>query len=364
MNTPVNNVLTECSRCGGAGGAHFAFCFVAQVWERFIGSDFPWAPPVPPKTESDLRCTHDVPLSEPCVDCLPDPGDEWDDGHGFLSGPTLDPYWAEVDPPDPDGAMEDFLVMAGHVQSDADWLPADRPLLSCDVVGPQAEPADAQLHSVEARTHLPEDYYTGKVKRRYNTAGLAEHRRKEEEAREDAVVQFLYDACEFVVGGRVPLNDLHARYVVWQKANGRPHMDRPKLRELIVKLGQEVQPGRMPGARQSGKAPTLVHGITLRTSAPPAPEPEPVPKPERKRRDKHALLGEKPGSELPKQYRELIEPLVTEQGWEYHPCNGNGRGKPRLIKGNVTVTLPNTPNPSSRTLANTRSHLKQNGAVL
>ena len=40
-------VSTTCERCTGVGGAHYAFCFLAQAWERFMGPGYPFMPPQP-----------------------------------------------------------------------------------------------------------------------------------------------------------------------------------------------------------------------------------------------------------------------------------------------------------------------------
>jgi hypothetical protein len=82
-------------------------------------------------------------------------------------------------------------------------------------------------------------------------------------------------------------------------------------------------------------------------------------------RKKHPLLGSKPGGELPKQVRDLIEPLIHEQGWEYQPHGGTGKGKPRVKSpAGKVCTLPSSPHLQGHTLENTRSFLKQNGALL
>lgn len=36
-----------CPRCTGRDGAHFASCFLAQAWSRFMGDAYPWSPPAP-----------------------------------------------------------------------------------------------------------------------------------------------------------------------------------------------------------------------------------------------------------------------------------------------------------------------------
>jgi transcriptional regulator with XRE-family HTH domain len=40
-----------CPRCGGTEGAHFAFCFAAQLFERLMGPGYPLFPPLTPQRE-------------------------------------------------------------------------------------------------------------------------------------------------------------------------------------------------------------------------------------------------------------------------------------------------------------------------
>lgn len=46
------NADYTCPRCGGGAGAHFAFCFLAQAWERFMGPQYPWSSPAHRLTEA------------------------------------------------------------------------------------------------------------------------------------------------------------------------------------------------------------------------------------------------------------------------------------------------------------------------
>jgi hypothetical protein len=355
----VNTAVTECARCSGKAGAHFGFCFLAQAWERLMGETHPWAPPRREPERVDLD--EEIPLPSEPTDT--DDWLEWVNEQGEAAAwPELDypeedpdyqrppaPTGIPGDPPDPDGVYEDYLVLAGHVESEADWMPHG-------------------LQSIEvAKTELPDGYLDDlvarqKPERTYNVSGLRRAHELQRQAQEDAAVQFVYDCTDTVPGGRVKLNDLHDRYVTWHQANDRPYISKDFLRALLDEMGLETAPGRMFGDRAAGRAPLLVHGVTLRREE---PEPERVVVTQTKAKDKHALVGSKPGRELAQEWRALIEPLITEQGWAYEPCNGNGRGKPRLVTPDgKTVTLPSTPHPSGRALQNTRSFLKQNGAKL
>lgn len=367
----MNNTATECPRCTGEDGAHFAFCFIAQLWDRLLGPNYPWAPQLP---------EDDIPLPEEPPDW------SWDDFRPG-AGPVLDPDWEALDPPDHEGVAEDTAVVMG-APSDSDWLPHGM-WIAPDTAELDDWHAERQLHAV---TDLPDDYYdqyvvtppvkptrTGpttespaareatKPPRRYNTGPMREAHDAMLKAQEDAAVVFVYDCCDLdVPGGRVPLADLHDRYVGWQKANDMPSMSKERLRSLLTEIGVVVEPGRLPGMRTAGRAPLLVNGLLLKQ-----PEPEVKPEPQlpkvvvRAKPERHALIGAKPGGELPKQVRELIEPLITEQRWEYQPHGGSGKGRPRVKSPTGKVcTLPSTPHLQGHTLENTRSFLKQNGAVL
>lgn len=399
----MNTAVTQCPRCTGAAGAHFASCFIAQLWERLMGPGFPWAPK--PATTFSLDEVMDIVAmatgGHATEDPLPPepPEDDWDwmdfqpgadepDGGDFQpgAGPTLDERWAAADPPDPGGVAEDTAVAMG-APSDADWLPdglwmptderqVDSACADCGGVGSGCSCGKEHLH-VEVVTHLPEGYYgptpddqseaPSKPGRSYNTTGLHKARGELLKGQEDAAILFVYDRCDFTAGGRVPLSELYDRYDEWRLAGDMQSMSKKRLRELLVEVGLEVRPGRLPGMRSAGRAPLLVHGITLRPEVQEAvgPEPKVIIVPEAAGRERHPLIGAKPGRELPKQLRDLIEPLITEQRWEYQPHSGSGRGKPRVKSPEGKVcTLPSSPHSNGHTLENTRSFLKQNGALL
>jgi hypothetical protein len=178
----------------------------------------------------------------------------------------------------------------------------------------------------------------------------------------------VYDTMDLVPGGRVTLDEVHAQYLEWAKAKDRVSMAKDTLRGLLTEIGLEVKPGRLSTTRGSGRPPNLVHGVVLKGDEPVVEEAKPEPAKKvsvRKKDHKHPLVGQKPGREVSKQIRDLIEPLITEQGWEYQPCNASGRGKPRLITPNGrTLTLPSSPHSSGNSLENTRAFLKGAGAAL
>lgn len=84
----------------------------------------------------------------------------------------------------------------------------------------------------------------------------------------------------------------------------------------------------------------------------------PVEEAKPKTRASKALAGEKPGKELPQEYRELIEPLLRQPGWTYSRTGGSRRGKPRITNpAGLSFTLPNTPS-DWRGVLNTRASLR------
>lgn len=85
---------------------------------------------------------------------------------------------------------------------------------------------------------------------------------------------------------------------------------------------------------------------------------------EDKQRAGGGYLAQKPGSEIPREYRDLIQPLLTEHGWKYFKHNTNGKGKPRVVTPDgQTYTLAKTPS-DYRGLNNTRARLRQLGAAI
>lgn len=374
---------TKCERCTGERGAHFAFCFVAQAWERFMGPNYPWSAPaeptwpLPPEPDWDWLAEVDdrAALRADIKEAMENAG----------AGPTITDEQREADPPNPEGVMEDFLVGAGAVQSDAEWMPHgaesvrtdlpddyyDRATESSGGRDSSADPFDQfQINVVTPSVPLRDDDPVHidepeKPKRVVDHTGIDRWHKQQRELREDAAVQFVYDTMNLVPGGRIPFNEVYGRYSDWRREHDRIPMDKQNLRRLLTEIGLDIEPGRMPGGRRHGKAPLLVHGVVLKSDEPEMPEPKPdTPVKVKATRVKHPVIGERPGKEMPKEWRDLIEPLITEQGWAYYPRNNSGRGKPRVISPTgKTVSLASTPS-DVRAVLNAKATLKQNGAVL
>lgn len=383
----MDTTVTKCDRCSGEGGAHFAYCYLAQLWDRVMGATHPWSPPKPKGPLFTLDEVQDIVQNVLAASKVEEP-------------PVPAEPWVEGDPPDPQGVMEDFLIGSGHMESDAVWMPKgidDRSqddedwldwLSNQEEVGQEFWRGEgsphAGVHAAELVTHLPDGYYDdlpdpeppdeqAQVEQlQLPTSRLGEGPRRyhaeQRQVREDEAVQFLYDCLVTTPGSRTLMTDVYDRYIEWATERKLTVMSKIMLRDIVRETGIEITPGRLPGMRNSGKAPLLVCGQAIKAddhkARPPAFQAANV-KPQPKVRTKHPLLGDKPGGEIPKQLRELIEPLLTEQGWRYQPNGRAGRGRPRVINPDGFVcTLPSTPHLNGRTLENTRTFLKSKGARL
>ena len=74
-------------------------------------------------------------------------------------------------------------------------------------------------------------------------------------------------------------------------------------------------------------------------------------------------VGDAPGREIAKEYREVAAELVRNQGWRYQV----GRGYPRLVPPDKTkspVSVPRTPAARGRSFENWVADLKRAGAIL
>jgi hypothetical protein len=82
------------------------------------------------------------------------------------------------------------------------------------------------------------------------------------------------------------------------------------------------------------------------------------------KRTRTMYAGARPGREMPKEYREVVNKILDGQpGWEYQPPNGR-TSKPRIINPDGRkFTLPNTPS-DVRGIRNTITQLKRLGALL
>jgi hypothetical protein len=69
----------------------------------------------------------------------------------------------------------------------------------------------------------------------------------------------------------------------------------------------------------------------------------------------------KPGNEIPKDYRTIVDELVSNQGWRY---DNSGHGHPKLFapSGARMIPVPTTPS-DQRGLRNFISQVRRAGAI-
>lgn len=75
--------------------------------------------------------------------------------------------------------------------------------------------------------------------------------------------------------------------------------------------------------------------------------------------------GERPGKEIPKEYREVAAELVANQGWRYDAGRGRG-GHPMLFPPDRSLrplSVPTTPGGGERGFKNWVAQVRQRGGV-
>jgi len=71
---------------------------------------------------------------------------------------------------------------------------------------------------------------------------------------------------------------------------------------------------------------------------------------------------DRPGREIPKDYRAVIVDLIDRQGWRY---DKSGKGYPRLYppSGQRALSVPTTPSASLRALKNWIAEVRRRGGL-
>lgn len=302
--------MQQCGRCGGADGAHYAGCLLQRLLE-VLGADYP------------------------------------------LIGPSSPASMATASP----AAIEPATVNVEDVTPDA---PASAPApLPAPEPTPQEPPADAVGAPVPPAVPAQKPALTEQAA---------------------AIDMFLEEHLR--PGDRVTAAQVAAAYDDW-----RPHLDAPPARAMQIGMRMRARGiksrqvhSRFEADRLGVPAKATVYeGVCLVGPAPeePPPPPKPVPveepRPEvREPRVVTVLHGDdayladtdRPGPELPKDYRELVAKALEKPGWRYRRSNPRGTGKPRLYPPmGRPFTLPNTPS-DHRGLANTRAALRRLGAAV
>lgn len=75
-----------------------------------------------------------------------------------------------------------------------------------------------------------------------------------------------------------------------------------------------------------------------------------------------ATGGDRPGREIPKEYREIVEYLIDQHGWRY---SASGKGYPKLYPSDPAMpmmTIPKTPS-DRRGLRNFISAVRRAGGT-
>lgn len=73
-------------------------------------------------------------------------------------------------------------------------------------------------------------------------------------------------------------------------------------------------------------------------------------------------MSERPGREIPKEYRAVALHLVTAQGWRYRV----GKGHPQLLpvdRSQAPLAVPTTPSASPRALLNFLGEVRRRGGI-
>lgn len=383
--------LRKCPRCGGADGAHYTECVVGRLFERLLGDGYPWKAPIAPVTSIDqvsdeLISEIGQKYSAGAIDharALQERITKLQTERDQLQA-ELDEALEHVTRPDPPDHPQrgDVISEAQQLIDDTDGetaasigealdtgTPVDTP------TPPVTEPAPTKvgrghqypIDSPQSRTK-PETVRTEAATAKYVAAHLvpAEGSRKDEKG-------FSWPAY-------VTAPELLAGYERWAQANDEP-INRGVTRFLGA-AASRLAPKKKQGPRHGNSKPISYFGVKLLdASTPESTEPpleeqmaqrrtaeaaaqEKLGEPAETTKERYRYTGPRPGQEIPKDYREMLEPLWETPGWGYAPRNSNGGGKPRIIlPTGAGYTLANTPS-DRRGVLNMRAQLRRLGAPI
>lgn len=274
-------VSSTCTRCTGEGGAHFAFCFLAQAWERFMGPGYPFMPPVADSSAEIAELREQLEIATRSIDAvtvevtamaeeitapaatapattLP-PGYLQERATFLLAQHVVEAKRAE---PEPEFGGDDAYPDYGPEEDAAAAMGLPTPVTGT-APAPEPEPTDAS-------TEAPDVPYT--VQRTIRAAATLRDRNA------GPVARFLADNVEPGTDeDYIDSPTLRGMYDTWRQAAGEP-----ELTPRSFGAGMSAAGVRRKQAIKAinGAKPMLYYGIRLPGTTPRAErsaEPKPVP---------------------------------------------------------------------------------------
>lgn len=353
---------TKCPRCGGADGAHYTECVVGRLFERLLGDGYPWKAPITPVASTEKL---EVKLSQAweerdalqqTVETLRDQRDRLEkELHEALEAAT-NPQLAIPEPAAPKPAAVIEREQSGEPPApEPAPVPAEIARLKEVAVQRKGRTKGGNQPPVK-----PVVVQTAEATARYVEAHLVADTgtRKDEKGSEWPAY--------------VTSPELVAGYEKWAKANNEP-VNPGAVRALGQAAGKKSLIKKQ-GPRHGDSKPTVYLYCKLLDTDPPLEEQmakrraaekaagETLGEDRETPKTRYRYTGPRPGNEIPKDYRDLLEPLWEIPGWAYAPRNNNGGGKPRLTSPDGTgYSLANTPS-DRRAILNVKAQLRRLGA--
>lgn len=402
--------MQVCPKCGGMGGAHYLECVVGRLIERFMGGDYPWRAAVTPLAAGDRLTDEEIATI----------------GQQYAAGAT-EPLRQEVERLKEQMAHLKTELEAAVDAITAPTPPGLADVLLREeaeaLVGDSADAEAYESLGGELDTGIPTPEpepitWAARVRAIRNSRGWAQRELAEAIGFSRAVVGLWEQGVvKPGKGAQEKIAELeneqeptprrgvlhspeitaHAKEVMGQVAHQyEPDPDGWVAVPDLLAAAQQIDAGFSPRLvgmgmsalgytekRQfrvdSGGAPVHYRGLK------PKAEPSLEEQMEQRRaaeaaaqaalngngngkkpaaKERYRYDGPRPGGEIPKEYREMLEPLWETPGWAYAPRNENGGGKPRVIAPNgAKYNLANTPS-DHRSILNAKSALRRLGAPI
>lgn len=309
----------ECPRCRVQGGAHQEWCTVSRLVER-------WLTPAPAFDPAALMATVTQAAREAAREAVME-----------VLGATEIPHLRAL----PEPAAEVAEVPEASAREDLEGQLAE-------AVEKATKPSRAHRANAEA---------------------------DERNAAADLFVAEMVTADGAAEDAYITAPQVMECYEAWRWTIEAPSMH-PRILGLAMTRAGHADRRRQATRRDPGFAegplPVLYKGLRLRVpQAQPTPEAEAetaAPPTERSSTDRKGRTkvsypsdysGDRPGREIPREYREQIVMPLISAGWSYYRNNANGMGKPRMVSPEgKRYSLANTPS-DWRGLENAKSHLRR-----
>lgn len=320
--------MGTCIKCGGKDGAHYLGCVLEKLFERLLGPGYPmFGSGVHDPADVARQFDLDVDEPEPLPPPPPVDAPMWERRHAGRP-------WSEqpIEPPVVSGktSIEDRRVwaklfieervirdVAGHVLTPSllDTYNAWAKDNDGPISGGRGPASVMRFLSEEGFRRGVRNGRPGFIGMRLRAAGERAHKapvaEPEQEADPTAEIRRLMGAA-------------------------RPAQRPPEPEPPVFQVAEDHPQVRTNNGWHKRYTAEELAAVEVEDVDLPAPTPA--------AKRTYRYDGPRPGREIPKEYRELVKPLLDTPGWRYAPHNGNGRGKPRIYNPDgQSLCLPNTP---------------------